>query len=459
MQELGKRIHPPVKALNILKVLRENGYEGYVVGGCVRDSVLGREPKDWDITTNAPPSAVRELFPKTVDTGLKHGTVTVMEDGEPFEVTTFRIDGGYSDGRRPDRVEFTRSLEEDLRRRDFTMNAMAWNEERGIVDPFGGMEDIASGIIRAVGEPEERFGEDSLRILRAVRFAARLDFAVEDATLKAAAAKSSLISNVSGERIREELTGILTSGHPGKLALLRDMGVLGRILPEVEACFHTAQNNPHHAYNVGEHSLRAVGACMNDKCLRWAMLLHDAGKAVTRTTDEKGIDHFYGHPAKSVELAKGILDRLRFDNRSADRILRLISHHDRDVALSPKAVAKAVNAVGEDIFTDLLNVKRADVSAQNPKDVEKGLLYVDRIEAVYNRLKEENACLGRKDLAINGDDLIGMGFEQGRGVGRTLGLLFEKVLENPALNKKECLTELAEELLLKQRGNRPPSGK
>ncbi len=444
---MQERIQPPEKVVNILRTLSENGCEAYAVGGCVRDSVLGRKPKDWDITTVALPYFVKELFPKTIDTGLKHGTVTVMLEGEAFEVTTFREDGLYEDGRRPSSVEFTASLENDLRRRDFTMNAMAWNEKRGIVDPFGGMTDIRAGIIRAVGEAEERFGEDALRILRAVRFAARLGFEIEDRTLKAAAAECGLISNVSNERIREELNGILTSEYPMKFGLLRDIGILKLILPEVEACFNTPQNNPHHAYGVGEHTLRAVAACVNDKNLRWVMLLHDTGKAVTRTTDEKGVDHYYGHPAKSVEIARAILGRLKFDNKSTDRILRLIRHHDREILPAPKAVAKAVNAVGEDIFTDLMAVKRADKSAQIPKDIKKGLEYVDRIEGIYYGLKKEKRCLRLNELAINGDDLINMGFKQGREVGKVLGFLFERVLEEPALNERCILTELAEELL------------
>lgn len=444
---MQETVRPPEKVLYILRTLKENGCEAYAVGGCVRDSILGRKPKDWDITTVALPYFVKALFLKTINTGLKHGTVTVMLEGEAFEVTTFREDGLYEDGRRPDSVEFTASLENDLRRRDFTMNAMAWNEERGIVDPFGGMKDIAAGTIRAVGEADERFREDSLRILRAVRFAARLGFEIEDRTLKAAAEESRLISNVSSERIREELNGILTADYPMKFSLLREIGILKLILPEVEACFNTPQNNPHHAYGVGEHTLRAVAACVNDKNLRWVMLLHDTGKAVTRTTDEKGVDHYYGHPAKSVEIARAILGRLKFDNKSTDKILRLVKYHDREILPLRKAVAKAVNTVGEDIFPDLLNVKRADKSAQIPKDIKKGLEYVDRIESIYNGLKKEKHCLRLNDMAIDGNDLIGMGFEQGKEVGRILGLLFDKVLDDPALNERHILTELAEGLL------------
>lgn len=440
-------IRAPESVLNILRTFERNGYDAYAVGGCIRDSILGTVPKDWDITTNALPSAIKELFEKTVDTGLKHGTVTVMPEGEAFEVTTFRIDGRYEDGRHPSYVEFTDRLEEDLRRRDFTMNAMAWNEKRGIVDPFGGTEDIAAGLIRAVGEPGERFREDALRMLRAIRFAARLGFDIDKKTFSAISKNSSMISSVSAERIREELTGTLTADDPMKFSLLRETGLLKLILPEFDICFDTPQHNPHHVYNVGEHSLRAVAAIENDKCLRWAMLLHDTGKAVTRTTDDKGVDHYYGHPSKSMEIAKAILERLRFDNRSTERIIRLIKHHDREILPQPKTVAKAVHAVGDDIFPDLLKVKRADKSAQNPFDKQKGMRYVDTIESLYYGLKAENKCLELKDLAINGRDLIEMGFKEGREVGQMLSLLFEKVLDNPALNEKRFLTEIAAELL------------
>lgn len=445
------RIRPPESVLSILRILKENSYEAYAVGGCVRDSILGAEPKDWDIATSALPEEVKALFAKTADTGLKHGTVTVIADHGAFEITTFRIDGRYEDGRRPSRVEFTGRLEDDLRRRDFTMNAMAWNEERGIVDPFGGTRDIGAGLVRAVGEPEERFREDALRMLRAVRFCARLGFAIENGTLKAIRHNAALIRNVSGERIREELTGILTAGDPMKFALLRETGLMGLILPEFEECFGTPQHNPHHVYNVGEHSLRAVAAIENEKCLRWTMLLHDTGKAATRFTDEKGIDHYYGHPAKSVEIAGKVLARLKFDNRSMDRILRLIRFHDREIVLSRKAVAKAVYTVGEDIFPDLLKVKRADKRAQIPSGIREGLEYVDSVEKIYMEMKSENQCLALKDMAINGHDLLGMGFREGREVGRVLSKLFEKVLDDPSLNEKNALAKLAKGMLQKKR--------
>ncbi len=444
---MGVAVHPPKSVSAILSKLKEHGYEAYAVGGCVRDSVMGVAPKDWDIASNALPSVIKELFPRTADTGLRHGTVTVLLEEEAFEVTTFRIDGEYGDSRHPEQVEFTGLIEEDLRRRDFTINAMAWNEERGLIDPFGGMKDIAAGCIRCVGDPTERFREDALRMLRAVRFAARLGFQIDQTAIRGIAKDSDLIFNISGERIREELTGILTAEHPMKFLLLRDTGLLSKILPEVEACFNTLQNNPHHIYNVGEHSIRAVAAIENDRSLRWAMLLHDTGKAVTRTTDEKGVDHFYGHAARSVEIAENILRRLRFDGRSLDRILRLIRYHDREIVPQPTAVARAVNQIGEGIFPDLLKVKRADSSAQNPADLKKRIVEVDRIEEIYIGLLEREHCLKLKDLAVNGEDLIRIGFKRGPEIGKVLKALFDRVLADPELNDREILKGMAIKML------------
>lgn len=442
-------IKPPKDVLHILDVMKNNGFEAYAVGGCVRDALLDRAPKDWDIAVNAAPAEVKRLFEHTLDTGIKHGTVTVMLGADAYEVTAFRIDGIYEDGRHPSSVEFTGTLEDDLRRRDFTINAMAWNPARGLVDPFGGVSDIKARCIRAVGDPDARFREDALRMLRAVRFAARLGFEIETGTVAGIRKNSRLILNVSSERIREELNGILTSEEPGKLALLRDTGIMGHILPELEVCFNVPQNNPHHVYNVGEHSIRAAAAIESDRCLRWAMLLHDTGKALTRTTDGDGVDHFYGHPDKSVAIAENILERLRFDNKSIDRILRLIRFHDRDILPQQKAVAKAVSTVGGDLFEDLLKVKRADKIAQNPADADEGIEYLDRIESIYKELLKANSCLRLRDLAVNGRDLLGLGFHEGREIGGVLGILFEKVIEDPSLNDKAVLMRIAGEILTK----------
>jgi len=432
----------------IFDIFKKNGFDAYVVGGCVRDSLLGKKPVDWDIATDAEPSRIKALFEKTVDTGIKHGTVTVIMNGQAYEVTTFRIDGKYEDGRHPSSVRFTGNIEDDLRRRDFTMNALAWNEEKGIVDPFGGVRDIEARLIRAVGVPGERFKEDALRMLRAIRFAATLDFEIHRETLEAIAENRELIRNISAERIRDELTGIITSPNPGKFMLLKETGLLEIILPEVNACFNTPQHNPHHIYNVGEHTMKTVESVENSPILRWTMLLHDTGKALTRTTDAKGVDHYYGHARKSEELSRDILKRLRFDNKSSDRVLRLIRYHDRQILPGSKYVARAVNAVGEDIFMDLMKVKRADTLGKNPDEVEKRLRITDMVEKIYLKLKEENYCLGLDDLAVNGKDLMEIGFKEGKEIGRVLNLLLDKVFENPGLNDKKKLLELARRELI-----------
>ncbi|MGE5614986.1 MAG: CCA tRNA nucleotidyltransferase [Bacillota bacterium] len=443
---MGTIINPPEGVLEIIRALEENGFAAYAVGGCIRDSVMGSEPKDWDIASNAAPSDVKKLFDKTVDTGEKHGTVTVILGGEPYEVTTFRIDGKYGDNRHPDSIAFTDRLEDDLCRRDFTINAMAWNPEKGIIDLFGGLSDIASHRIRTVGDPDERFGEDALRMLRAVRFAARLNFDIDVGTFIGIRKNSNLILNVSSERIRDELTGILTSDYPMKLVILRHTGLMRLLLPEVDACFDTPQNNPHHVYNVGEHSLQAVEAIQKDMCLRWAMLLHDTGKAVTRTKDEYGIDHFYGHVAKSVEISKSILRRLKFDNKSIEKITRLVKHHDMDIELNPGAVAKAVNKAGEDIFRDLLKVKRADKSAQNRKGTARELECIAMVEKMYEELLAAKSCFKLEDLAVNGNDLIEIGFSEGKEIGRVLSALLDKVLEDQSLNDRDTLIRIARDM-------------
>ena len=436
---------------SILKSLNQRGFEAYIVGGCVRDCIIGRIPADWDIATAALPEQVKGIFEKTVDTGLKHGTVTVMIGAESFEVTTFRVDGEYEDARHPSSVEFTTSIEDDLSRRDFTINAMAFHPDKEFVDPFGGISDIERKLIRTVGGPDDRFQEDALRMLRAVRFSAQLGFSVEDEILRSIRANSRLISSISSERVRDELTRILVSSEPLKFALLQETGLLKHIIPEFERCFETPQNHPYHIYDVALHSLHAVGEIENDRCLRWAMLLHDIGKSATRTTDEKGVDHFYGHPVKSEALAEVILKRLRFDNRSIDRILRLIRLHDREIVPTYKAVARAVCAVGEDIFEDLLKVKAADKMAQNPKYRDKGLHTVAEVKRIYLEMKGSGRCLGLKDLAINGSDLIGTGWPQGREIGRALKQLLERVIDEPGLNRKDRLLELASELAIDRR--------
>ena len=321
-------IQLPGKVKFIINTLIQAGYEAYAVGGCIRDSILGRTPGDWDITTSASPQQVKELFPKTVDTGIQHGTVTVLEGSEGFEVTTYRIDGEYEDQRHPKEVVFTANLLEDLKRRDFTINAMAYNETEGLIDAFHGMEDIHRQVIRCVGNPMHRFTEDALRMMRAVRFAAQLGFTIEEQTKTAISALASSLAKISAERIQAELVKLLISDHPEEMRTVCELGMSRVFLPEFDAMMETPQNNRYHRHNVGEHSILAMQNIRKDKILRLTMLLHDVGKPVCKTVDENGIYHFYGHPAEGAKIAKTILRRLKFDNDTIRKVTNLIAWHE-----------------------------------------------------------------------------------------------------------------------------------
>lgn len=318
------RIELPEAVRNIINTLQSAGYEAWAVGGCVRDSILGRVPDDWDITTSARPEQVKAIFKKTVDTGIQHGTVTVLWNRAGYEVTTYRIDGEYEDSRHPKEVQFTASLREDLRRRDFTINAMAYNEEAGLVDIFGGIEDIRAKKIRCVGDPMERFSEDALRMMRAVRFSAQLGYEIEEETEAAICRLSPTLQKISAERIRTELVKLLISPHPELLEACWRTGMTAVFLPEFDRMMETSQNNPHHCYNVGEHTIRAMKASAPEKTLRLALLFHDMGKPETKTTDGEGIDHFRGHEVKSSDMARTVMRRLKFDNNTIDRVVRLV---------------------------------------------------------------------------------------------------------------------------------------
>ena len=436
------QIQIPEKASHIISVLTEAGFEAYVVGGCVRDAILGRDAADWDITTNALPSQVKALFPRTLDTGLQHGTVTVMQGKEGFEVTTYRIDGEYLDGRHPDKVTFTPSLLEDLKRRDFTVNAMAYNEKKGLVDAFGGLEDLERRRIRCVGDPRERFTEDALRILRAVRFSAQLDFTIEEKTRAALSEFAPRLWKVSAERIQTELVKLLTSSHPEVFRVVWETGISAVILPEFDACMDTPQNNPHHCWSVGEHTLRALPFVEPDKVLRLAVLLHDIGKPPVRTTDKCGVDHFYNHAQKGAEMAGSILRRLKFDNDTRKRVARLVQvHDDLQIAAAQRSVRRAVYRIGADLFPDYLKLRRADIMAQNPDVRQEKLNELARIEEMYQEILEAQQCLSLKDLAVTGRDLIEAGMQPGPELGRTLNQLLELVIEHPEYNTKESLLE------------------
>jgi len=434
------RIQIPEKVNMVVNRLTEAGFEAYVVGGCVRDAILGRVANDWDITTNAKPEQVKELFVRTVDTGIQHGTVTVMLGKEGFEVTTYRIDGEYTDSRHPKEVIFTPSLLEDLKRRDFTINAMAYNDRDGLVDAFDGLGDLKRKQIRCVGNPEERFTEDALRILRAVRFSAQLDFEIEAQTKAAISKFAPSLSKISAERIQVEVVKLLTSSHPEVWRTVYETGISAVILPEFDACMETPQNNPHHCYTVGEHTLRTLEQVEADKVLRLTMLLHDIGKPARRTTDEAGVDHFIGHGVLGEEMANDILRRLKFDNETRKRVKHLVKVHDyRQITLNQRGVRRAVFKIGEDCFEDYLKVRKADILAQSPDLQQEKLDVLEQTESLYRKILEEKNCLSLKDLAVTGRDLIEAGVQPGPQLGGILNRLLEMVIEEPEKNTKEEL--------------------
>ncbi len=434
-------IDAPISVMKIIETLEQAGFEAYAVGGCVRDSLLGRNPSDWDITTSARPEQVKALFSHTIDTGIRHGTVTVMLEHVGYEVTTYRIDGEYEDSRHPKEVIFTPLLTEDLKRRDFTINAMAWNPRAGIIDEFGGMKDLDEGIIRCVGSPEERFSEDALRMMRAVRFSAQLGYEIEPATKAAIRKLAPNLTHVSAERIQVELVKLVESMHPDYLRVAYETGITRVVLPEFDLCMETEQHNPHHCYTVGEHMLHSMLAVSSNRYLRLAMLLHDIAKPEKKKTDEQGIDHFHGHQEASEEMAKVILRRLKFDNETIRIVSRLIGFHDYRFPAERRSVRRAVWKVGEDLFPMLLQVKEADTVAQSLYEREEKLEWIAKVEKLYREILKDRECLSLKDLAVTGRDLIRAGCAPGPELGRILNEMLQDVLEHPEHNNKEYLLQ------------------
>ena len=450
--------HIPQKVNDIIEELMKHGYEAYAVGGCVRDMVLGREPEDWDITTSAPPYEVKKIFRRTVDTGIVHGTVTVLIEKEHYEVTTYRLDGEYEDNRHPKQVEFTSSLAEDLKRRDFTINAMAYNEKEGFIDLFGGMEDLKRGLIRCVGSADERFDEDALRILRAVRFSAQLGFTIEEHTLSAIRAKAEHLKNISAERIRVELTKLLISDHPNRLRMLYEIGITSVILPEFDAMMKTEQKNIHHIYNVGDHTIHAVsevaGGLKEQRfgirertVLRFTMLLHDVEKPNTVTLGKDGQNHFFGHQEKGALTAKNILRRLKFDNDTIDDVVHLIRWHDYRFVLTPAGMRKAASKIGKEYMELLFEVNRADTSAKNPQYTKEKFDRLATARQLYCEIVDKEECVSLKELQINGKDLIAEGMKPGKRMGEILSSLLSEVLDNPSLNDRNTLLTMSKQML------------
>lgn len=430
----------PESVEKIIHTLENAGYEAYAVGGCVRDVMLGLTPDDWDITTSAEPEQVKSLFQRTIDTGIQHGTVTVRMDGKSFEVTTYRIDGKYEDGRHPEEVTFTKSLEEDLKRRDFTINAMAYNDSTGLVDLYGGQEDLEKKVIRCVGNPEERFTEDALRMMRAVRFAAKLDFSIEEETRRAITMLKDNLSKVSAERIQVELTKLITSDHPEKMYDLFDTGLTSVFFPEWDEAMICDQNTKHHMYTVGWHTIHVMENVRPDKAMRLAAMLHDIGKPVVKRSDKKDHSHFQGHPQMSDVMADRILRRLKYDNDTIHKVRMLVRYHDERPVLNDITVRRCMNEMDLD-FADLFELKRADTLAQSTYMREEKLAYIDTFEKLYNA--NLNQCTDKKLLAVNGGDLIQAGIEKGPQMGRVIDRLLEDVIENPEENTRENLLDKA----------------
>lgn len=442
------KIKMPGKVNKIIGVLQEAGFEAYAVGGCIRDSLLGRTPNDWDITTSAKPMEVKALFSHTIDTGIQHGTVTILLDREGFEVTTYRIDGEYEDGRHPKEVSFTGSLEEDLKRRDFTINALAYNETAGLIDIFEGQKDLKDGIIRCVGNAEERFTEDALRMLRAIRFSAQLGYRIEENTLAAIHKLAGNLEKISAERIQTELLKLMVSPHPDYLRTAYECGVTKVFFPEFDLAMETPQNHPHHCYNVGEHILHSLIEVPADKVLRLTMLLHDIAKPQCLSVDEKGITHFHGHEEMGAEMSRVILRRLRMDNDTTDKVCRLVRFHDYGNGVAPdrRIVRRAVNKIGEDLFDDFILVKKADLLAQSMYLREEKLSNLAEWDACYREIREAEECVSLRTLAVNGRDLIAAGLQPGRELGNILKQLLDEVLETPEKNEKDYLVSRAKEL-------------
>lgn len=433
----------------ILNRLTAAGFQAYAVGGCVRDSLLGTVPGDWDICTSALPEETEACFSdlRVVETGLKHGTVTVIFLGVPYEITTFRSDGNYLDHRRPQQVNFVRTLKEDLLRRDFTINAMAVGLDEEIQDPFGGRQDLTDGIIRCVGDPDTRFTEDALRILRGLRFASRLGFSIAPETAAAMERNKNLLSYVSGERIYKELTGILI-GTYAQSVLEQYGGVLAAVLPEIQPSMGFLQRNPFHNRDVWQHTLEALGKSRPDPIVRWALLLHDLGKPDCFTLDDRGIGHFYGHPQRSMELAEQILDRFHGDKKTRDAICLLVRDHDREAPATIKNARRWIARYGRDNVRLLLEVKRCDCLAHvdTPKTRARYNNLMEMTRLIRECLETER-CFSVRDLPVKGGDVMALGVPAGPQVGRILEGLLDDVLDGACPPEREALLERLKQLI------------
>ena len=430
------------KAINLLA---SSGYAAYAVGGCVRDLIMGEEPNDFDITASSRPEETLYVFRdfKTIETGLKHGTVTVLIDGDPLEITTFRSDGEYKDNRHPEKVEFSRHISDDLSRRDFTVNAMAYNHDDGLIDLFGGTEDLKKGVIRTVGEADKRFNEDALRILRAFRFASQKGFSIEPKTAESALRNLHLLENLSAERVYSELKKLLL-GKNAERIMLDYPEVICAVIPELKPAVGFDQRNPHHIYDVYTHTVKAVCACPFDPVLRLAALLHDVGKPETFSLKD-GVGHFYGHSDKSMEIAKRVLARLKVDNCTKNTVLTLIKYHDPVIPAEERSVKRYMNRLTPEVLSMLLDLKGADNLAQSPECAKRLEIYTE-IRRIMAEITEKNECFSKSQLALNGDDLIALGIPRGKRIGQILDALLEEVTAGNIENEKDLLIEFVKKL-------------
>lgn len=442
------KIEIPAEVRSILSVIQKSGGSAYVVGGCVRDAILGRTPHDWDICTSLRPAQTVNLFSHydcaVIETGLKHGTVTIRFKGENYEVTTFRKDSTYSDNRHPDAVAFVDDVKEDLARRDFTMNAMAYNEEAGLVDPFNGRDDLRFGIIRCVGDPNERFQEDALRILRAMRFSARFGFAIDLNTKEAMLRNRDLLSNIAWERIREELLGIL-SGEDAASVLREYQPIVTQVIPELLPAVGFDQKSVWHIYDVWEHSLHVVDAIpASMPLLRFASLVHDIAKPQCAEVKEDGIHlRFHGHGEAGEPIVRDVMNRLRFSNAEIAKVTQLVRIHDNFIEPTERAVRRLLGSIGEEQFLDLMVLRRADISAQAEQDNEVRFAKLVTLRCLAHDISVKNECFSLKDLAVNGRDLMDAGIASGPELGKILNRFLDAVIDAPEKNTKEDLLSLA----------------
>ena len=436
----------PQQVNELLLRLEDAGFAAFLVGGCVRDLLMGRQPVDWDVATAARPEQVLDLFaPDALPTGLQHGTVTVRLGGRSFEVTTFRRDGIYRDSRHPDHVEFTASLEEDLSRRDFTINAMAMDRRGELIDPFGGQEDIRYELLRCVGEPERRLREDALRLMRGLRFAATLGLAIDGPTADAIHRHRELLREIAVERIAVELRKLLCGAFAADI-LLAYSDVLAVVIPEIAPAIGFLQHNPHHCYDVWEHSVRAMAAVPPDPVVRFVLLLHDLGKPETFSMDEAGVGHFYNHGRASAGIAREVCQRLRLDRHTSETVERLVRCHDVEIPLTEKGIRRQLRRLGEEDLRRLLQIKRGDNLAQHPAYLGRQE-HIRQLEQLLDVVLQEDQCFSLKQMAVKGNDLLALGMS-GRAVGEALDALLDLVVEGKLPNDREMLLLYVKEKLL-----------